>query len=225
MIPCYNEAASVGMLLREIQELCAGYETIVVDDGSEDETYAIASQLSPCLKLVANLGIGGAVQAAIKYALENDYDLCIQVDGDGQHPPSEIRCLLERYKVSSANLIIGSRFLSNGVFRSTWARRLGIGTIRTVIRWLFGQELTDPTSGLRMMDRQAMQIFSAEYPQDFPEPISVAMALERGLKVSEVPVHMRFRGNGASSITGIKTVTYMLRVVGYLFLVRMGRHF
>jgi len=224
IIPCYNEESNIGKLLEEIKELNEGYDTIVVDDGSTDNTYAIGSKFSSCIRLASNIGIGGSVQTGIKYALEHGYDLCIQVDGDGQHPPSQIRILLESYVTSPANLIIGSRFLSDVGFVSTWARRLGIKIISGVIRLLFGNNIADPTSGFRLIDIEAIRVFSTEYPHDFPEPISVAIALERGFKVSEVSVQMRPREHGGSSISGIKTFAYMLRVVGYLILIRMGRH-
>ncbi|MEQ9667134.1 glycosyltransferase family 2 protein [Coleofasciculus sp. G2-EDA-02] len=224
IIPCYNEGNNVGKLLREIQKLNLGYDTLVIDDGSQDNTYAVASQLSPCVKLLTNLGIGGAVQTGIKYALQHNYELCVQVDGDGQHPPSQVYCLIESYLNSPANLIIGSRFLRKKEFKSTWKRRIGIRIISGVIQWLFQYKITDPTSGLRMMDRKVIQLFSTEYPHDFPEPISLAVALERGLSVREVAVNMRSREQGFSSITGIKSFFYMIRVIGYLILVRMGRH-
>ncbi|MEQ9483178.1 glycosyltransferase family 2 protein [Coleofasciculus sp. F4-SAH-05] len=224
IIPCYNEENNVGKLLREIQELNPGYDTLVIDDGSQDNTYAVASQLSPCVKLLTNLGIGGAVQTGIKYALQHNYELCVQVDGDGQHPPSQVYRLIESYLKSPANLIISSRFLRKKGFKSTWKRRLGIKIISQVIQLLFQHKITDPTSGLRMMDRKAIQLFSTEYPHDFPEPISLAVALERGLRVREVAVNMRSREQGFSSITGIKSFLYMIRVIGYLILVRMGRH-
>lgn len=223
MIPCYNEESSIGPLLQEIQELDESYDTIVVDDGSEDNTYAIASRFSPCLKLAVNLGIGGAVQTAIKYAFENDYDYCIQVDGDGQHPPDQIKALLESYRKSPANLVVGSRFLTEENFRSTWARRLGIKIISGTIKLVFGCEATDPTSGFRLMDREAIHLFSRKYPCDFPEPISIAIALEHGLTIKELPVDMQERKHGKSSISGFKTFAYMLRVVGYLILIRISR--
>ncbi|MEQ9552835.1 MAG: glycosyltransferase family 2 protein [Coleofasciculus sp. G3-WIS-01] len=224
IIPCYNEENNIDKLLREIQKLNLGYDTLVIDDGSQDNTYAVASKLSPCVKLLTNLGIGGAVQTGIKYALQHNYELCVQVDGDGQHPPSQVYRLIESYLTSPANLIIGSRFLRKKEFKSTWKRRIGIRIISGVIQWLFQYKITDPTSGLRIMDRKAIQLFSTEYPHDFPEPISLAVALERGLRVREVSVNMRSREQGFSSITGIKSFLYMIRVIGYLILVRMGRH-
>lgn len=223
VIPCFNEASNIGNLLEEIKKLREGYDTLVIDDGSEDETYLISSQSSPCVRLVVNLGIGGAVQTGIKYAWEKGYDLCIQVDGDGQHPPDQIRILVESYKESSSNLVIGSRFILNESFRSTWARRLGINLIGTAIKWLYGTRITDPTSGLRLMDRKAMGIFVRRYPEDFPEPIAVAEALESGLTIQEVPVNMNLRKHGNSSIIGRKKLAYMLRVIGYIILMRLRK--
>jgi glycosyltransferase involved in cell wall biosynthesis len=169
-----------------------------------------------------NLGIGGAVQTGIKYARDHDYDLCVQVDGDGQHPPGHIKILVDSYRAEPANLIIGSRFLHRAGFKSTWRRRFGIRVIRSAIRFLYGHTLTDPTSGFRLMDRAAIRIFSRDYPQDFPEPISAAVALRQGLTIREVPVDMRCRQAGTSSIDGWHSLWYMLRVVGYLTLLRVG---
>lgn len=224
MIPCYNEANSVGKLLDDIRKQGSLYDTIVVDDGSIDDTYQIVKQYSPCIKLCSNLGIGGAVQAAIKYAFENNYDVCIQVDGDGQHPPSEVEKLINHYKKEPANLLIGSRFLKEGEFKSSAVRRIGITMIGFVIATLYGRKISDPTSGLRLMDRSAIRLFSRDYPHDFPEPISLTIALEQGMKVVEVPVNMKSRQHGLSSIAGFKTVAYMMRVIGYILLTRIGRY-
>ncbi|MBF0290346.1 MAG: glycosyltransferase family 2 protein [SAR324 cluster bacterium] len=224
MIPCYNEEASIGAVLKEIQSMKLGYDTIVIDDGSVDKTSQNAAVLSPCIKLVANLGIGGAVQTAIKYSLENNYDLCIQLDGDGQHPPDQILVLLENYSEASANLLVGSRFMAESSFRSTSMRRFGIQILCKMIQWIYRKTITDPTSGFRLMDKTAMRLFCTHYPMDFPEPISLAIAFEEGLVVREVPVSMKPRKKGTSSITGFKTVAYMMRVIGYLFLIRIGRY-
>ncbi|MBF0289399.1 MAG: glycosyltransferase family 2 protein [SAR324 cluster bacterium] len=224
MLPCYNEEATIGGLLKEIQEMNSEYDTLVIDDGSQDQTFQIASALSPCIKLAVNLGIGGAIQTAIKYAYDNGYDFCIQVDGDGQHPPNQIQVLLENHEVSSASLVVGSRFIMDNQFQSTPARRVGIKIISKVIKGVFHFKITDPTSGFRLMDRKAMSLFSKRYPVDFPEPISLAIALEEDLLIAETPVVMKARETGVSSIIGLKTIAYMIRVVGYLFLIRIGRH-
>ena len=221
VIPCYNEGSNIGTLLQEIRELSDKYDKVVIDDCSADDTYAIASRLSSCVRLVGKLGIGGAVQTGIKYAVENNYDLCIQVDGDGQHPPDQIERLIKSYMASPTNMVIGTRFLLRENFRSTWSRRLGIQVISVVIHWLFGQKITDPTSGFRLMDRAVIRLFHSDYPLDFPEPVAVAIALQHGLTIQEVGVRMRSRQGGSSSISGIKTIIYMARVIGYLFLVRL----
>lgn len=224
IIPCYNEAKSIGRLLAEIDSLKEGYHTLVIDDGSSDNTYEIASAHTTSLKLVSNLGIGGAVQTGIKYAFEHDYDYCIQVDGDGQHPPDQIKLFLEHRDLSQANLIIGSRFLGGGAFRSYFVRRIGISIISKTIEILFGKRVSDPTSGLRLMDRKCIELFNKYYPYDYPEPISCAYAIEHGLTLVEVPVQMRDRKSGESSISGVKPIAYMLRVIGYLVLLRLGRY-
>lgn len=224
IIPCYNEQGAIASLLERIAACGRGYATIVVDDGSRDATYQIASRLSPVIKLLRNLGIGGAVQTGIKYAERNGFDVCIQIDGDGQHPPDEIVKLLEAYRRTSHSIIIGSRFLQNDSFRSTWARRFGSQTIARALNLLFPRcRVSDPTSGMRLMDRKAIELFAQRYPHDFPEPISLAWALKEGLTVGEVAVRMQARGHGNSSIIGLKPIAYMLRVLGYIVLARITR--
>ncbi len=223
VIPCYNEQDSIGPLLEEIAT-CGDYSTIVIDDGSHDATYRIASQLSPTIKLIRNLGIGGAIQTGIMYAERRGFELCIQLDGDGQHPPSEIAKLLDAYHKTHHALIIGSRYLHNNTFRSTRTRRMGSQLIAYLLNSLFPNcSVSDPTSGLRLMDRRAIELFARHYPYDYPEPISLALALKEGLSVSEVPVMMRAREHGNSSISGWKNIAYMIRVLGYIILARIIR--
>jgi glycosyltransferase involved in cell wall biosynthesis len=224
ILPCYNEQGAISALLNEIKACQQDYETIVVDDGSSDTTYQIAHELSPVIKLLRNLGIGGAVQTGIKYAQNNDFDFCVQIDGDGQHPPCEISKLLLAYRDMPNSMIIGSRYLTHDTFRSTWARRVGSQIIAGALNRLFTNcKITDPTSGMRLMDRKAIELFARHYPHDFPEPISLAWALKEGLSVSEVPVQMRPRLHGDSSIIGLKQLAYMLRVLGYILLARLKR--
>lgn len=224
IIPCYNEAGSIEALLREIADSGLGYDTVVIDDGSTDNTSAIARPLSPTVRLVRNLGIGGAVQTGIKYAVQHDYDFCVQIDGDGQHPPQEVAKLLQAYRQESRDIIIGSRYIAHDTFRSTWARRAGSQLIARTINTLFAHGcVTDPTSGMRLMNRRAMAFFAQRYPHDYPEPISLAWALRAGMRMGEVPVQMRAREHGQSSIMGWKPLAYMFRVLCYLVLARFVR--
>lgn len=222
IIPCLNEQAAIGALLKEIASCGECYATIVVDDGSSDATYDTAVQLSPVIRLLRNLGIGGAVQTGIKYAAANNYDFCVQIDGDGQHPPSEIAKLLNAYQKSPCSIIVGSRYLCNDSFRSSFARRFGGQAIAWSLNTLFRRcNISDPTSGMRLMDRHAIKFFSHSYPHDFPEPISLAWALRQELSVGECAVKMRSRTHGQSSIAGWKRLAYMFRVLGYVALTRL----
>ena len=224
VIPCYNEQETIAALLEDILNCQQRYETIVIDDDSQDATYKISSQLSPTVHLLKNLGIGSAVQTGIKYAQRNGFDFCAQIDGDAQHIPREISKLLQAHWKSSCSIIIGSRYLQRDTFRSTWIRRFGGQIIAFTIRILFsGCAITDPTSGMRLMDRKAIEFFAKQYPHDFPEPISLSWALKKGFSVKEVPVHMIARKHGNSSIVGLKSVIYMFRVLGYIVLTRFMR--
>lgn len=221
IIPCYNEEKSIQEVLRQIT--ARGFQhTLVIDDGSYDGTYEVARKYSKTVRLIKNLGIGGAVQTGIKYAARHGYELCAQIDGDGQHPPEELLHLLAAYERSRCNIVIGSRYLRNDSFRSTVSRRTGGRMIAWALRHLFrGGRITDPTSGMRLMDRRAIELFAKNYPQDFPEPISLAWALRSGLTVDEVPVQMRAREAGTSSLIGLKPLAYMIRVIGYIVLARI----
>lgn len=224
IIPCYNEQKSIAPLLKEIAELCQDYKVLVIDDGSNDDTFRIAQDLSPTVRLLRNLGIGGAVQTGIKYAERHDFDFCVQIDGDGQHPPDQVLKLLEAHAKDPVEIIIGSRFLSSDTFRTTWTRRLGGQVIARALNYLFVDcRISDPTSGMRLMDRRAIRFFARYYPCDFPEPISLAWALRAGMTVRDVPVEMRARQHGQSSIVGIKPLAYMFRVLGYILLARLKR--
>lgn len=224
IIPCFNEEKSISPLLREISDQGANWETLVVDDGSVDRTFFEANKLSPTVRLVSNSGIGCAVQTGIKYAFKNDFDFAVQLDGDGQHPPCEIFKLLDGFHQSGANLIIGSRFMEKGGFRSTASRRAGISILKTIINHLTARPITDPTSGFRLLDKKAIQLFCRDYPLDYPEPVSIVTAHEAGLSVSEVSVTMRERSHGISSINGFKSFLYMFRVTCYLFLTKLRRY-
>lgn len=224
IVPCYNEQEMVEALLKEIKDQALNIDTIVIDDGSKDETYQVANKLSPTIRLIKNLGIGGAVQTGIQYARDKGYEFCVQIDGDGQHPPEEINKLLQAYHETPRSILIGSRYLKGGTFQSTWARRFGGHTIAFALNFLFGRHtVTDPTSGMRLMDRKAIEFFAKHYPHDFPEPISLAWALKEGLMVGEVAVQMRSRQHGDSSIAGMKPIFYMIRVLGYILIARFSR--
>lgn len=211
IIPAYNEADSILNTVKAVSSF--GYDYVVVNDGSTDATLdiCIANKLN-VLNLPQNLGIGGAVQAGHKYARLHGYSVDVQVDGDGQHDPAFIAPLLKQINEGS-DLAIGSRFLDgNDGFKSTFLRRIGITWLSSLIGFLTHSKITDPTSGLRACGTKAIDLFCKTYPIDYPEPDSIVTALSRGLTVTEVPVVMRERQGGESSISGLSGAYYMIKV-------------
>lgn len=211
IIPAYNESEAILDTVNDV--IATGFDYVVVNDGSTDATLDICrSNHVNALNLPQNLGIGGAVQAGHKYAKKFGYEIDIQVDGDGQHDPSYIAALVEQVDAGS-DLVVGSRFLEKTEgFQSTAMRRLGIAWLSGVIRALTHRTVTDPTSGFRACGPRAINLFCEDYPTDYPEPDSIVTALSRGLVVSEVPVCMRERQGGMSSISGFSSVYYMIKV-------------
>ena len=211
VIPAYNEEDCFLQVARDIES--AGYDYVIVNDGSVDSTLQICLDNNlNVLNLPRNLGIGGAVQAGHKYALRNGYDIDIQVDGDGQHDISYVPKLLHQI-TEGADLAIGSRFLTvTEGFQSTLMRRIGIKWFTFLIKALYGKQVTDPTSGFRASGKRAIELFSRTYPIDYPEPESIAEALNRGLNVEEVSVSMKERAGGSSSIKALSSIYYMIKV-------------
>ena len=225
VIPAYNEEAALGRLLAELNDLISAHtpggdelSLLVVDDGSRDATRRIAKEGGArVLRLCANLGIGGAVHSGLHVAHREGFACAVQLDGDGQHPPAELAHLLAAMRAADApDLLIGSRFLlgdtSEENFRSTFVRRVGIGWLKLVLRVVAGTKVTDPTSGYRVYGRRALALFDETYPYDFPEPEAIAVAAAVGLSHREVPVRMRERQGGSSSIGPFDAVYYMVKV-------------
>jgi len=218
IIPAFNEQVALKGLLEELRAMPrldgVHVESVVVDDGSLDLTAEVAKLgQARVLRLCRNVGIGGAVQSGIRLAHREGFDAAIQLDGDGQHPPSEIAKLVEQAKGSNApDIIVGTRYRDKDNFRSTLLRRVGSWWIRTLLRVITRVRVTDPTSGYRLYGRRALRLFGDTYPYDFPEPESLAIARARGLTIAEVPVQMRERQGGTTSITGFSPIYYMFKV-------------
>ena len=217
VIPCYNEEASLPSVLDELHQttLPGGYqmEVAVINDCSKDNTVAVARKHNATvLDLPVNLGIGGAVQTGIRYARDNNFDIAIQLDGDGQHPPKELSKLVSHHIESGANVVIGSRFLEKEGFQSSFLRRLGISYFHWVNRVMTGKHIYDSTSGFRLFDKAAIKIAAANYPDEYPEPESLVLFSKAGLKIAEVPVIMSARRGGQSSIRSFGSVYYCIKV-------------
>lgn len=211
IIPAYNEQECIVDAVNSVR--AAGYDYVVVNDGSSDATLKVCrSHGIRVLDLPQNLGIGGAVQAGHIFAREFDYDVDVQFDGDGQHDSSYLDALVGQIR-AGADLAIGSRYLvdSNG-FKSTLLRRIGQIWLSGCLRLFSGVKISDPTSGFRACSRRAIQMFADDYPIDYPEPESIAVAVRRGAIVREVPVTMHERQGGVSSIDALGSIYYMVKV-------------
>lgn len=216
IVPCYNEQDALPALLASLKALqIPGYliTIIVVNDCSIDNSLIIARQHQvKIINLPINLGIGGAIQSGLLYALKYGFDLAVQIDGDGQHPPAELIKLLRCYEDSGANLIIGSRFIDGEGFQSTFTRRMGIAYFHWLNKLFTGKDIYDSTSGFRLFDKKAIELAAANYPDEYPEPESLVLFSRAGLHIGETPVLMDSRKGGASSIGKRTSLYYCIKV-------------
>ena len=219
-VPAYREERAIGAVVAEIRAAGLDLDVVVVDDGSNDGT-AVAAHTAGAtvLRLPFNLGIGGAVQTGFKYALEHGYDLAVRLDGDGQHLPSELPKLIGPVLAGDADIVVGSRFAEGGdAYRPPLARRLGIGLFAGIVSLLVRQRVTDTTSGFQALNRRGIRLFAADYPHDYPEVEATVMVVKHRLRLLEVPVEMREREHGRSSITALRSLYYVVKVLLALFI-------
>ena len=213
IIPAYNEGMNIEATVKDIQENASDFDYVIINDCSKDDTLDICKKNNyNYVNLPINLGIGGAVQTGYKYAEKYNYDLAVQVDGDGQHDPQFLKQMADYMENHDVDMVIGSRFIEKEGFQSSFMRRVGITYFTVLIKLCTGKKITDPTSGLRMAGRRVIRMFADSYPKDYPEPESVVSALRKGCVVQEIPVVMRARQGGESSITMKKSVYYMIKV-------------
>ncbi|MCB9772018.1 MAG: glycosyltransferase family 2 protein [Candidatus Omnitrophica bacterium] len=231
IVPAFNESGNITKTIDELKQLDFSFDIVVIDDGSTDKTVSDAMAAGACvIALPFNLGIGGAVQTGLQYASRNGYTVAAQVDGDGQHDVRYLKVILEPVISKKVDIVVGSRFMPEDVmsegmsslsargiqrqpsWRSSAIRRVGIHFFAWLISYLTSYRVTDPTSGFRAFGPKAIAIFSEKYPQDFPEPESMMSAKRFGLRLMEVPVQMRKREHGHSSIRYFKTLYYMIKV-------------
>jgi glycosyltransferase involved in cell wall biosynthesis len=226
VVPAFNEAGAVGRVVDEIRDAYPGIDVVVVDDASTDDTADVAAAHgATVLRLPFNVGIGGAVQTGFRYALEEGYERAVRLDGDGQHDASEIPRLLGPLERLEADLVIGSRFVDGGgTYRPPFARRLGIRIFARLVSVLGGQRVTDTTSGFIALDRAGIELFAREYPHDYPEVEATLVALRSGLRLAQVQVEMRERETGSSSITFVRSLYYIVKVLLALLVASLRRY-
>ncbi|MBX5468830.1 MAG: glycosyltransferase family 2 protein [Thermoleophilaceae bacterium] len=216
IVPALNEEHTIASVVESLRRDAPSFDILVVDDGSSDDTFGRAESAGAyVLRHPFNLGIGGAVQSGFTYAAENGYEYMVQVDGDGQHDPKEIRKLMERMESGQGriDMVCGSRFLVPNGYEAPRARRAGIWIFSRLLSLIVGQRVTDPTSGFRLFNRRAIELFARDYPHDYPEVEAVLMLHFHRLRMCEVPVRMYQRGGGVSSISTGKSAYYMVKVM------------
>ena len=213
IVPCYNEGGNIENTVNSI--ISAGYDYVVVNDGSRDDSLGIIERNGYCvLDLSNNIGIGGAMQTGYKYAYKNNYDIAVQFDGDGQHNINNVEAIIDPLCRHECNMVIGSRFVTdNEGFKSSALRRIGIKLLSSLMEVFTGKQIKDMTSGFRAIDKSLIKLFSEKYPFEYPEPVTNLQVVKKGYDVKEVAVTMNERVHGRSSIHGFKNVYYMLNVI------------
>lgn len=223
IIPAYNEEQNIKLVIDNLQQNYPQYDYCIINDCSTDNTLEICkAENYHYLSLCTNLGIGGTVQTGYLYAIENDYDITVQIDGDGQHDPEYISEMVRVLQTENADMVIGSRFLKNEGFQTSTSRRIGIRLINFLIHMCCGLKITDSTSGLRVCSKRMTKFFADYYAQDYPEPEAIAAAALHDYKVVEYPVIMHERFGGVSSINFKRSIYYMFKVTFAILLQKLN---
>ena len=223
IIPAYNEEENIEKVVDNITQNFPQYDYIVVNDGSRDRTRDVCKKRGyQYLNLSINLGIGGAVQTGYKYAKDKEYDVAVQIDGDGQHDLAYLEQMLPYLEKGDADIVIGSRFIEKEGFQSSTARRTGIKILSSLILICTGCRVKDVTSGFRAVNKKFINIYAENYPSDYPEPEAIVAAVMHGGVVKEHPVVMRERENGTSSINFVKSIYYMIKVTLAIIVCRIS---
>ncbi|MGH2881049.1 MAG: glycosyltransferase family 2 protein [Solirubrobacteraceae bacterium] len=215
VVPAYNESATIVAVVEGLREHAREFDVLVVDDCSTDDTAALAETAGArVLRLPFNLGIGGAVQAGFIYAREHGYAYLAQVDGDGQHESTELQRLVAAMEQGDVDMVCGSRFLTSDFhYPAPISRRTGIHIFAFLLTRIVNMRVSDPTSGFRLYNRRAIELFARDYPHDYPEVEAVLMLHHHRLRMRETPVRMYARGGGTSSISTGKSAYYMVKVL------------
>lgn len=224
IIPAFNEEGNLEKTIKDIKDNSPDFDYVIINDCSTDKTLEMCRRHGfSYLNLPVNLGIGGAVQTGYRYAYYHGYDIAVQFDGDGQHSASHLEDMVTTLIDTESDMVIGSRFIEKEGFQSSGLRRIGIKYFTGLIKLLTGKKITDPTSGMRMVNKKLLEKFTDEYPKDYPEPESVVTILSEKYKVTEIPVVMNEREEGVSSISLKNSVYYMIKVSFAILIARMKK--
>ena len=219
LIPAYNEEGCIAQFIMQVRENIPGADILVINDGSSDRTGEILDRLDDVsvLNLPFNMGIGAAVLAGFNYFVENDYDIVIRMDGDGQHPPDQARWLIDAVSSGEMDVAIGSRYLGKDREYSSFMRRMGINLLNNLATMILGRKFTDNTSGFRAYNRRSVEFLVEDYPFDYPEPEEIYLLIRADFRIREYPVKMKARETGTSSINTLHTYYFLIKVLLTIF--------
>ena len=221
VVPAFNEGKNLGRLIPEIRSVAPAMDIVIVNDHSSDGTSKVAKELGAhVIDLPCNLGYGGAVQTGFKYALKNNYDFCIQIDGDGQHDPKCVEDLIDELQSNGTDVVVGSRFLGEATYKIPLPRKIGMNLFSKIIKLLTGMKITDPTSGYQALNSRVIRFFADDnYPIDYPDADTLIVLHYSGFKVKEIPVTMRQRTYGESMHNNLKAIYYLFKMFLTLFII------
>lgn len=223
IIPAYNEEKTILKVIDKLKKDCPKADYVVVNDCSKDHTLEkLEGSDASFINLPLNLGIGGGVQTGYKYAFRNGYDIAVQIDGDGQHDTAYLNDVIRPIEEGKADIVIGSRFITKEGFQSSGIRRVGIRFLSGLIYLCCGTKVHDVTSGFRAVNRKGIELYADSYPVDYPEPEAIVKAAVNGAVIDEVPVIMKERQAGQSSISTPKSIYYMIKVSLAVILCRLS---
>ena len=218
IIPAFQEEGSIGAVIADVKSHAPGADIVVVDDGSGDATSKVAASAGvTVIRQSYNIGIGGTMQTGYKYAMRNGYEVAVQVDGDGQHPADMITELTAPIERGEADVVVGSRFLGVGDYRPSRSRSAGIALFSRLVSFIIKEKVTDTTSGFRAAGREVIAYYTRNYPDDYPEVEALVLLHKKGFRIREIPVNMTERTAGRSSITPLRSVYYMVKVLFAIF--------
>jgi glycosyltransferase involved in cell wall biosynthesis len=221
VIPAWNEAQALPGVLAEVARVLLDVDVLVVNDGSTDATSAVArASGATVLDLPINLGVGGAMRAGFRFAVARGYGTVVQLDGDGQHDPHEVRALVGALRAERADVMIGARFAGAGSYRASGPRRLAMKLLSSVLSRVAHTRLTDTTSGFKASGPAAVALFAKEYPAEYLGDTveSLVIAARSGLVIRQHPVEMRVRAGGAPSHGPVKAAVFLGRAFAALAL-------
>lgn len=220
IIPAYNESEAISGVLNALREQTPEYDVLVVNDGSTDNTAQVVKR-HPGVNLVQlpfNMGIGSTVQTGYKYAVQNGYDIAVQCDADGQHPVHQLPKIINAVLEGKGDMVIGSRYVADTDYVPSFFRRVGKSLLSRIVDSVVGGGITDTTSGFRAMNRAVFSTFAKTYPDDYPEAEALVIMHKHGLKAVEVPVDMKPRQGGESSINATRAAYYIIKVSLAIFI-------